>query len=148
MNDEYRVEMDEWKEHQQEGEQTFRPSPKTLLLAPNYVKDVQVTFGDKYDMHGYAKPRPGCTRRKLTIVLEVDPQEADKMRATPGMDDQQFVAFLMPCIQTSIYKTITGRKPGNEVVIEEAAEAPMVNDHYVKFDKKFKDKFGPGAELY
>lgn len=89
---------------------------KSLLLAPNYVKDVQVAFGNKYTTYG-------STRQKVTIEMEIDPNEADYLRRMPGMDDQQFVAFLMPCIQTSIYKTIEqGMNNTNMVEIVEEPE--------------------------
>ncbi|MFM9458734.1 hypothetical protein, partial [Streptomyces europaeiscabiei] len=74
-----------------------------------------MSFGEKFkDKTGFFKSfnRPGKIngtqddRRMLTIQVEVDPCEADHLRSMPGMDDAQFVAFLMPCIQTSILKTI------------------------------------------
>lgn len=113
-------------------EQTYEA--KSLLLAPNYVKDVQVRFGSKqhYKMDG-------PPYKMLTISIEINPDEADKLRNTPGMDDQQFVAFLMPCIETSIYKTIQqgmgNRQQKNQVEIEEAAEAPMMQKYESMYDQ-------------
>lgn len=90
---------------------------KTLLLAPNYVKDVAVQFGGLFQSEG------GQQRRKLTITLEIDDKEANIMLGIPGMDEFQFVSFLTPCIQTSILKTIQGHGKNN-VKIEEMKEPP------------------------
>jgi hypothetical protein len=134
MDDEYKVEMDEWKEQAQEAqrykEQAYEA--KSLLLAPNYVKDVNVNFGEKYSKYGYADVNKE-PRRKLTISIEVNPVEADKLRSMPGMDDAQFVAFLMPCIQTSILKTIQQgmgeRKQKNQVEIVEMNESTNMENY-------------------
>lgn len=129
-----------------EKEMTYEA--KSLLLAPNYVKDVQVKFGEKYKSHKYTAAAPGASefdgnRRKLTIEIMVDPDEADRLRSMPGMDDQQFVAFLMPCIETSIYKTIQQgmgkRQQKNQVEIEEAAEAPMMDEEML--EKSYQDEW-------
>lgn len=129
MDDEWKIEMDECKKKNQD-EKESPCEAKSLLLAPNYVKDVHVNFGKKYDQHGYANPRPGHARRKVTITIEVNPEEADKLRAMPGMDDAQFVAFLMPCIQTSILKTIRQgmgeRRQNNQVEIADMNESPKI----------------------
>lgn len=96
------------------NEQEITQDNLTLLLAPNYVKDVNVKFGDAFY-------RGQKVHRILTIALEIDDEEANKMACLPGMDDFQFVSFLTPCIQTAIYKTIKG--PGHaEVKIEEEDE--------------------------
>lgn len=92
---------------------------KALLLAPNYVKDVQCNFGPTY------QGVEGEPRKKITITLEVNPDEATALRNLPGMDDQQFVAFLSPCLQVAIYKTIQqGMGNQNQVQIEEKVEYP------------------------
>jgi hypothetical protein len=89
---------------------------KTLLLAPNYVKDVNVKFSPTFIVDGR-------DRKTLTIEIEADVEEFDTLRNMPGMDDYQFVSFLSPCLQVSVFKTLTqgaGKKvPVNEVKIED-----------------------------
>jgi len=94
----------------------------TLLLAPNYVKDVHVEFGDLY--HGEFGV---C--RKLKIELEINDDEANKLRGLPGMDDYQFVCFLTPCIQTAIIKTIQGLGKNNVKIEEMKDSLPEYNPY-------------------
>ena len=124
------------------GEKEMTYEAKSLLLAPNYVKDVHVDFGKVYDRPDPLYPYSPFKRRKLTIEIEVDPVQADRLRSMPGMDDQQFVAFLMPCIQTSIYKTIEqgmGKRNQENVVIEEATEVPMMDE--AELEKSYQDEY-------
>jgi len=91
---------------------------KSLLLAPSYVRDIHVSFGEAYKDNV-----SGDTRKKVTIELEINPEEATHLRNMPGMDDQQFIAFLSPCLQVSLYKTLSqGMGHKNQVIIEEKSE--------------------------